>query len=225
VRADLQGILHQGESVIYDADEPKGSRGNSVFGVEFALFLFCGSFFIIAIIATFVFGYAHGDSLKSISAKSLTPILWLIGIAILIAFAHKAIAKNLKLTSVIITEKRLFLAPPVDYVRNVGWEGPKEVGDIVFAEQLSVVKGEFGGSQCLIFTSLNPFFKTIASEILALQKRYIPLANVDEAFEYLPVFLKVEDLQFVEIAGETATARYDRAVDFLRKRKVKLTAN
>jgi hypothetical protein len=222
VRADLHGILQKGESVIYDADEPKGSRGKSVFGVELALFLFLGSFLIIAIVCVLVFGFAHGDSLTSISAKSTTPMLWLLAMIVIIAFAHKVIAKNLKLTSVVITEKRLFMAPPAEYVRDVGWVGPKEVADIAFADQLSVVKGVFAGSPCLIFTSLNPFFKAFPDRYLPLQKRYIPFANVDEAFENLPGFLKDVDMQFDESPTETPTPKYKRAADFLEKRKARL---
>jgi hypothetical protein len=219
VRYDLSGILDTGETIIYNADEPVGLKGTSIFGVELALFLFFGSFFVIAIIAAFVFGFAHGDSLSSISAKSPMPILWLVVIFFLIAMAHKAIAKNLKLTSAVITEKRLFMAPSADYVRKVGWEGPKEIADIIFADQLSVVKGVFAGSPCLIFTSINPSFKKVANEQLPLQKRYIPFANVDEAYENLPVFLKVGEIQFDESIAETATAQYNRAVDFLARRK------
>ncbi|MDR3612739.1 MAG: hypothetical protein P4L53_04180 [Candidatus Obscuribacterales bacterium] len=224
MRADLQGILPKGESLVYDADEPDGSRGKSVFGVELALFLFLGSFIIIAIVCVFVFGVAHSDSPTSISAKLTAAILCPLAI-IIVTFAHKAIAKNLKLTSVVITERRLFMAPPAKYVRDAGWVGPKEIADIVFADQLSVFKGAFAGSPCLIFTSLNPSFKAFPDRQLPLQKRYIPCANVDEAFEHLPVFLKENDMQFDETATETPAARYQRAAAFLEKRKARLGHN
>jgi hypothetical protein len=222
VRDDLQGILRKGETVLYNADHSQSAKKGSVFRVELGLSLFMASFFIIATICAFLFGFAHGESLTSISAKSLTPALWLIAITAILILGHRAISKNLKLTSAVITECRLFMAPPANYVLKAGWDGPKAIADIVFIDQLSAVKGIFAGSSCLIFTSLNPFFNASPDQSLPTRKRYIPFVNVDEAFEHLPAFLKNADMQFEEKPAETATQHYKRAVDFLARRKARL---
>lgn len=222
MRDELQSILQKGETVLYNADEPQNSKKGSIFRVELGLFLFLANFFIIAIICTFVLGFTHGQSLTSISAKSLPPTLWLIAITVILILGHRALSKKLKLTSAVITERRLFMAPPANYVIKAGWDGPKAVADIVFADQLSVSKGIFAGSSCLIFSSLNPIFNASPNQSLPTQRRYIPFVNVDEAFDHLPVFLKDADMQFEEKPEETSTQHYKRAVDFLDRRKVRL---
>lgn len=222
MRRDLEGILHQGESIRFDVDEPKGTKSSSAFGAELGLFLFFGSFFIIAIVGILVFGLLKGLTLSAIASQSTVPAIWLVLLAIAIGFAHKSITKTLKLTSVIITNERLFYAPPAEYVQKAGWEGPKQIADIVFADQLSVRKGTYLNSPCLIFTSISRSFNTVGDDQLPLRKRYIPFADVDIPYDNLPVFLKTPELQFDETPTESPTPRYQRAVRFLADRKTKL---
>ena len=225
MRHDLSNFLHTGETVVYSSDEAPGTKSSSARSTETALFLFLGSFFIIALIATFAFGIAHGESFAYVSNRSIISVLWLVGILVFIALSHKKITKALKLTSVVITDERLFMAPPADYMKNVGWEGPKAVADIVFTEQLSAIKGQLFASPCLVFTSINPVYQKIASERLPLNKRYIPCTNIDEAFDSLPSFLKLPELKFDESSVEASTPVHDRAVRFLRDRRAKLGHN